>query len=429
MYMFLKSQNDQHRSELDQCFLEKKSHEEEVKKMDEELDQIKKAAEDRLNELHPDQRQEYEQLQEENKYTATELGEKRNHLEEVNGRVNALEGRLQSDILRLRAQQLREVGKELVEKKDQLEIEASQAQLSIPEQRDALLAKVKGDNAEIVNIEKTMSELRIESEKYRKQIREMQTDIEERKGESNDQQKYEILFTKDQEMTSFIESFDASKQEELEKITSKQSRVVELLENISKSLGPSASSNPHEQMADMQDELDFKNKQLQNSESTQNRLQAELEKRNGELDKIVSLDAKISSELQQLETKIKQYQTDISEKFDHIDEMKQEKEQQIRTLSARKETLMDRLETMKKQINFMKLKNDGKKQQLLENEINSGLESQEQKIKQFENNLFHLRLFISTKVAESDFQAQMGNCLDMAEQVNQILQDKMKQRM
>merc|ERR1719387_1277236 len=34
MYMYLKSQNDQHRSELDQCFLEKKSHEEEVKKMD-----------------------------------------------------------------------------------------------------------------------------------------------------------------------------------------------------------------------------------------------------------------------------------------------------------------------------------------------------------------------------------------------------------
>merc|ERR1719191_2149930 len=85
MYMFLKSQNDQHRSELDQCFLEKKSHEEEVKKMDEELDQIKKAAEDRLNELHPDQRQEYEQLQEENKLIASELGEKRNHLEEVNG--------------------------------------------------------------------------------------------------------------------------------------------------------------------------------------------------------------------------------------------------------------------------------------------------------------------------------------------------------
>merc|ERR1719262_469669 len=66
MYMVLKQGNDQQREELDQCFLEKKSHEEEIEKMDATMASVRRSAEDRLNELHPDQRDEYRQLQEEN---------------------------------------------------------------------------------------------------------------------------------------------------------------------------------------------------------------------------------------------------------------------------------------------------------------------------------------------------------------------------
>lgn len=426
MYMILKGQNDQQRGELDQIFLEKKSHEEEVRKVEAEIEQIQKASEDRLNELHPDQREEYESGQQEAKRLNADIGTARGELDELNMRLQGAEGRLRSDMLRTRAQQLREIRKEMDGKRETLRGEAAQASLSIPEQRDMLLAKVKSDNLEIVAAEKRANELKSEIEKYKRQIQEMQTDIEERKGESNDQQKYEILYTKDQEMTAFIEGFAASQQQETEKIGEKQQRIVQLLESISKACA--AQPNPQqqgEQMRDMQDELEFKSRQLQDSETTQQRLQAELEKRTGELEKINSLDAKISTELQGLENKIKQYQSDMTDKFDHVEELKREKEGQMRELEERKVTLEARAGVLTKQVGFLKLRYDGKKQQLLENETNTTMESSEQKIKQFEQNLFHLRSFISAKTAESDYQSHRSAAVEMAEQINTILQKQL----
>merc|ERR1719242_1413718 len=62
MYLIMKQQNDQQRNEVDQTFLERRGHEEELQRMQEEIQKIARAAEERLNELHPDQHAEYESL-------------------------------------------------------------------------------------------------------------------------------------------------------------------------------------------------------------------------------------------------------------------------------------------------------------------------------------------------------------------------------
>merc|ERR1712217_737543 len=178
--------------------------------------------------------------------------------------------------------------------------------MSVPEQRELLLNKVKTDNAEIVNCEKRNSELKLEKERLRVQIQEVKMDAQERKDDS-DQQKYEILFTKDQEMTQFIDSFDQLIGEEEAKMKEKQASIQHLLENITKFMSLN-NVNPEGHLRDMEDELDFKSKQLANSETTQNRLEGELNKRQGELDKIESLDLKISDELKQVELKQQQYE-------------------------------------------------------------------------------------------------------------------------
>merc|ERR1719174_2477848 len=48
MYMYLKQGNDQQRAELDQCFLEKKSHEEEIQRINDAIAEVRKSADDRL---------------------------------------------------------------------------------------------------------------------------------------------------------------------------------------------------------------------------------------------------------------------------------------------------------------------------------------------------------------------------------------------
>merc|ERR1719160_914944 len=92
MYFLLKQQNDQQRQDLDSIFLEKKHHEEEIRKIEEEIGMIRKLAEDRLNELHPDAREEYENLQEENSRLNQELSAARMDLDRVNTRLATAQG-------------------------------------------------------------------------------------------------------------------------------------------------------------------------------------------------------------------------------------------------------------------------------------------------------------------------------------------------
>merc|ERR1719407_276103 len=183
------------------------------------------------------------------------MGTVRMELDRVNTRLATAEGRLRSDVLRMRSQQQREVHQELVEKQQTLKDEADTLKLSIPEQRELLLAKVKKENLEIVAAEKSFQELRDEIQRYKKQAQEMETDINERKGESTDQHKYEILFSKDQEMSQFIEGFDAAKKEEEEAMHQTQRNICQLLTGMSKVISREKSLPQQSAVREMEEEL------------------------------------------------------------------------------------------------------------------------------------------------------------------------------
>lgn len=425
MYTLMKSQNEQQRSDVDQIFLEKRSHEEEIQRMDSEISNIARAAEERLSELHPDQRREYEMLKEENTRLSQEVTESREEWDQVNGRLNVLEGRLHVDVLRTQYVQLSSVRKELGDRLDTLEVEVQQHSMSVPEQREHLLTKVKSDNGEIVAVEKRNSELKLDNERLRAQIREVTADAQEKKEEGgNDQQKYEILFSKDQEMTQFINGFDDSKAEEEKKLKEKQQSIQKLLENISKACALPTDVSPETHFTDMQEELEFKNRQLQNSESTQNRLEAELLKREGELEKIESLDVKISVELQQVEAKMKQYEYEIANKYDRVGWLKENGEEKLIALERAKLALQSRQTALKRQVTQLRIGVDGKKRQLLDDETGANLEAQEKKIGQYGQTLHTLRSYIDQKCSETDCRFEMSTCLDTCQQINKMLQEQ-----
>jgi len=379
---------------------------------------LARAAEERLNELHPDQHREYEMLREENGRLANELSDCREENDQMTERLMVLEDHLRSDVFRMRAQQLQEARKEAAGQLEILEAEARQCNLSIPEQRELLLAKVKSDNGDIVAAEKRNSELKLERERLKAQIQEVATDAQTSADMQSDQQKYEILFTKDQEMTQFIDSFDKLKHEEEEKMIEKQQSIRRLLESISATMALNVPVDSH--LRDVEDELDFKSKQLQNSETTQNRLEGELQKRQGELEKIETLDAKISQELQQVETKMKMYQDEISNRFDKVQDMQAVGSSRLQELESRKAFLGGRLALFQQQVSLLKLKHDSRKQQLADDSVAQGLESHEQKIRQFGQTLHTLRTFIRSKTSESDYCVELANCLDLTGALNKM---------
>merc|ERR1719341_1505528 len=121
MYMLMKQQNDQQRAEVDQIFLEKRSHEEEIQGINDEIGSLARAAEERLNELHPDQHREYEVLREENIRLNSELTERREENDQITERLQTLEGHLRSDVFRMRAQQLMEAKREIAQRLEGLQ--------------------------------------------------------------------------------------------------------------------------------------------------------------------------------------------------------------------------------------------------------------------------------------------------------------------
>ncbi|CAD7934197.1 unnamed protein product [Amoebophrya sp. A120] len=416
MYQLLKSQNDAQRMEMDQIFLEKKSHEEEIKKFDEILESFTRADEEKLNDLHPDQRHEYDQLQQENRKIS--LPQLRHEVEMISQNLLMGESRLRQEPLRLRMQELKEKRVQLFSKLQNLEQQAKESQLSIPEQRDLLLQKVKDNNQEIVRTEERISETRKEMENCKKQLIEVNASAEQ---SSADQQKYEVLFTKDQEMSKFLEDFPRNLKDEQMKVQAKQQEVLAVLEDTSKYLGQKSQGDLDKLGQELDDELNFKKSQLDQSTATNQKLIGQVDKRKQELEKIRNLDAKISQELVQLAQKQQTMEKEIQEKYLHVDSMRAEKQMQTTELTRRKAKYDQRLAQLHNLVHFLQIKVDGKKQQLSDNETNQNLEALENKIKQYEQNLFHMQTFIATREAEADFSQQRDKVLNTMEAVNKIL--------
>ena len=94
LYMHIKSQNDKQRSHLDNLFGEKRDMETEIQSYESQIQEINFHNESRLNDLDPEQRNEYEKLKEENNMLAQDINNSRNELEEVNARLGQAESRL-----------------------------------------------------------------------------------------------------------------------------------------------------------------------------------------------------------------------------------------------------------------------------------------------------------------------------------------------
>ena len=108
LYMHIKNQNDKQRAHLDTLFAEKRDMENEINSYEQQINDINFANEARLNDLDPEQRNEYEKLKQENNNLQNEIGLQRQELEEVSQRLAAAENRLKQDSFKQRAQHLRE---------------------------------------------------------------------------------------------------------------------------------------------------------------------------------------------------------------------------------------------------------------------------------------------------------------------------------
>mmetsp|Transcript_21333 Transcript_21333/g.75175 ORF Transcript_21333/g.75175 Transcript_21333/m.75175 type:complete len:604 (-) Transcript_21333:508-2319(-) len=416
-HMGLKAKNEAEAKQVDSVFMERQERDQATARVEEQIARVMDEAAAKMNSLPPEKQARYHQLRDENRALGEQIGARQRELEELNASIHDLEEQLRRDPWRDEYSRLEKaharVSKELAAARE----EAAEASLDPAEARERLLRKVKDDTASMQRVDREVEEVKDEVRRLEKTAADLATDMEERKGEAGESHKYEVLYQRDQEMSEFIERFPETRKKEMEAKESIEQINVRLLEHMSKGLERQHHLPSRAHHAEMQEDLSFKERAIESSASTQARLEQDLAKRRAELDKINTLDSKISVELTSLREKMRTM-SDEMEEFGNIESLKVRAEETKRMLAAKKSEYMRRRDMIRTQVAQLSAQYDRKKAALEENETSKALSSLEQKLKHYEQSIFSLKEYIETKGKESDYKSLAESCMKLTDDLN-----------
>uniref|UniRef100_K3WFZ0 Uncharacterized protein n=1 Tax=Globisporangium ultimum (strain ATCC 200006 / CBS 805.95 / DAOM BR144) TaxID=431595 RepID=K3WFZ0_GLOUD len=421
----LHHRNGKEAEEVDRIFILRQEQEKAVRRMEDEMNEIHMKHQDKINQLVPQKLQRYKEMLEEHHQTEVEIEARSQELEMLMHAIHQKEAELSSNRYREEYEQLEKQARRLQRERDNIQEDARTALMDPNEASALLLAKVKDGKAKIETVERVIQVAEEENQELRKTLNEMQNEMDERVnggGKDDPAQKYELLFQRDKEMTAFLESFPVKKDEELRAHRQTQLMIVKLLEHISAGMTkedkllPTANAS---NLDEMKKDLSFKERQLESSVTTKQRLTMELQKRQAELDKVNTLDTKISLELSSLLQKMDTMASDMGE-FGKIDSLKETHQQTKQYLQRMKQQYIRRRDAMKQQVNGLNMQIENLKQATANHDTAKNLDSLEQKLRHHEQNIFHLREYIDTKSREINYEHVKQDCFKVLQELNTL---------
>lgn len=158
-------------------------------------------------------------------------------------------------------------------------------------------------------------------EQYQRQIKEIDSDLRDKPKENDDNQKYEILYKKEKEINEFMEKYETDRAKELEKQNGLQEMIVGILEHMSKNLTRQNRLPNQSTVENMKKDLNFKQRQLNDAESTAAQLQVEVESRTQDLEKIKNLEGRMDKEMDSYQQNVDRMTDEMQNKFPKIGEL------------------------------------------------------------------------------------------------------------
>ena len=419
-FEYMKAQNQRHREFLDALFLERKTMEEEAGKIEYEIASINAFAEDKLTELDPEDRHAYSQLKLENRALEDEIMQKKQLLEGVNQRLNMADARLRTDVMKQKANHLREQRQSLFRRKEDLEAQTNEDNLSFPEARERLLARAKADGQITKETESRIKDVEKAISNYKKQIQDLEQELKSQSDTTN-KEKYELFYQKDQEMTSFIDSFENTRKGEMEMIKRAEDSITGFLERIAK-LNDRRENLPSQgQVKEWESEYQFKIDKTGDSAVTLERLKAQLAERQLDLEKTKELHVRVPQQLAKINEEITRKERELATKYNNVGKMREESTAMITRLQTTREAMAQKKEAFLHQLKSLTIKLDTKKQQMEDNKIHKELKDIEQKLSFNEQNIFGLKTYIDSKGVETNYQGLVQECKEHMDSINSVL--------
>jgi intraflagellar transport protein 74 len=415
----IKIKNQRENNILNDVFTQRQQKENQIREIEKQIEMEKREAEEQLKNLESEKLNQYYEFKKQNAQYVAEIQQMEQQINELTDREKTLKEKLEKNPMKWKTYENFVKITELKEKRKSLEEELSSMESNNgPEERERLLQKVKEDNLEISGMERKITELEEQISKCKERLSQLDIDMDPHQVENNS--KYEELLKKDIDMQTFMDSFDTKKDEIVGKTTQLQSQIMDSLEklsNLSRRGIPTFTGD----LKELKEDLQFKEKEMKNSETTADALIIERNQRLQDLDRVNQLEAKLNFELNSLQTKIEKLNEDI-EKMKNIDELKNLTEEQKKKNKADRQGLREFRDSLKQVVTGLSTIYDGKKTRLQENETFIQLNAMEQKLNYQESNNFHLKEYIQTKTHESNYQALSQEILQSIQECNgQIL--------
>ncbi|MBN3290210.1 IFT74 protein, partial [Polypterus senegalus] len=395
-----------------------------IRTVEQEIENEKQAAENIIKKMPRDKQEKYAEMKITNQEILQELSARQQELDKLSMRKEALEAEILHSHVKQEAVVLYEKIHELEQRRDQM-IAEDKSLGSPQEERERLLKQVKEDNQEIASMERQLTEIKERLSQINDEMQQIDNDMEEHQGEKN--LKYKELKKREESMDNFLESYESTKAQDVERRSQVEASIVALLEHTSRNMNrlKQISSVTASELKTMQEDLTFKETEMQKSQSTAKGLSAESQRLQQDLQKVEQLESKINTELSSLKEKIGQM-TEGLETYNNLDALKTAGEEKKKKLQEDRVTLTKRCDTFKKVMKKLNAEYDALKAQIEENETHAQLANLEKKWQHHEQNNFVMKEFIATKGMESDYRPVVKTVSKQLADYNKMLIDNLQ---
>uniref|UniRef100_A0A673IAP9 Intraflagellar transport 74 homolog n=1 Tax=Sinocyclocheilus rhinocerous TaxID=307959 RepID=A0A673IAP9_9TELE len=412
--IMLKAQNDREAQSMDVIFTERREKEDMIRAVEDDIVQEKQAAQNIIQKMSADKQAKYTEMKATNEELMQELDSLQEELDALMSRKETFEADLVHSQAKQEAVMLHEKLLELENRRDAMQAE-DRTVGSPQEERESLFKQVKENNQEIASMERQLSEVREKISHLTEEMRQLDADMEEHQGERT--QKYKELQKREEEID--CESLSLSHNAEC------KCCIKTLLHSNNINRLQQLSAVTAQELRSMQEDLSFKETEMQKSQSTAKGLSSESERLQLDLLKVEQLESKVSAELQTLRDQLKLMTQEIHTYRD-LDALKAAGEDRKKRLQEDRVTLSQRKDTVKMRLHNMNEEYESLKNQLQENETHVELTNMERKWQHLEQNNFVMKEFIASKGVESDYCPVMKNVNKQLLEYNKILVDTLQ---
>ena len=389
VYNRIKLYNKKKMDESDNLYLERAKIMEELQKVEYENNKVLQGIENRLLDLDPEQKNEYEQIREDNQNYIMQIYALREELAKLNSDLIEGENMLKSNPNKMEAHKLKDSINQLLRKKEELELQTNEAGLSIDELKQRLVAKAK--------------EQTLEKNKIDKKIPDTKRLID---GHKN------------------IENYEGIKRNHYKEIQAKEEVIVALLENISHKIAQG--EKPLENTAGIKEKIKEKKDMIEKSVNTLEEAKAKYEELVVKLKRLETLDDTLKKDIQQYKDKITNINNEIMTKFDKIENHKDFLKKDQQRMGILLGVLKQNKENYNKLLTTLVLKKRTKNAQLEDNDIFKRLRDYEKKMQSNENQIFSLENYIDSKSNDNQYSGLLKECVSLQQQINDELLKKYK---